>query len=89
MAGNLFFVEPTTSRRGFLKLMTNLMIGLVAAVLTVPLVGGLIGSSFRLKKSRWADVGDISSLPADQYEVSLQDERRLRPGNGHSRCLGH
>ncbi|MGA2515575.1 MAG: ubiquinol-cytochrome c reductase iron-sulfur subunit [Thermodesulfobacteriota bacterium] len=66
MADNLFFVEPTTSRRGFLKLITNLMIGLVAAVLTVPLVGGLIGSSFRLKKSRWADVGNISSLPLGQ-----------------------
>ncbi len=60
------FAEPAPSRRGFLKLATNLMIGLVAAVLAVPLIGGIIGSSFRLKKLSWAQVGDISSLPLGQ-----------------------
>ncbi len=66
MADNLFFAEPATSRRGFLKLITNLMIGLVSAVLAAPLIGGIIGSSFRSKKPRWADVGNISSLPLGQ-----------------------
>ena len=58
--------QPESTRRGFLKLITSLLIGLVAAVLAVPLIGGIIGPSFRLKKSRWAEVGDISSLPLQQ-----------------------
>ena len=66
MADNLSFVEPATSRRGFLKFLTNLMIGLVAAAAAVPLVGAIIGPSFRLRKSRWADVGDIRSMPVGQ-----------------------
>jgi menaquinol-cytochrome c reductase iron-sulfur subunit len=66
MADNLSSVEPATSRRRFLKFITNLMIGLVAAGTAVPLVGSIIGPSFRLKKSRWTDVGNIGPLPLEQ-----------------------
>ena len=66
MADNLSFVEPANSRRGFLKFITTLMIGLVAAAMAIPLIGGIIGSSFRLKKSRWADAGDIRTIPLGQ-----------------------
>ena len=59
-------LQPESTRRGFLKYITGLMIGLVAAALAVPLIGSIIGPSFRLKKSRWAEVGDISSLPLEQ-----------------------
>ncbi len=59
-------LQPETHRRRFLKLMINLIVALVAAVLAVPLLGGVIGSSFRLRKSSWAEIGDISSLPLEQ-----------------------
>ena len=59
-------LQPEPPRRRFLKLMTNLMVALVAAVLAIPLLGGIIGPSFRLRKSRWAEIGDISSLPVQQ-----------------------
>ncbi len=58
--------QSETPRRRFLKLITNLMVALVAAVLAIPLLGGIIGPSFRLRKSRWAEIGDISSLPVEQ-----------------------
>ena len=66
MKDNLFFAEPATSRRGFLKRMVGVLSALVAAAMTVPLVGAIIGPSFRLKKARWVKVGDISSLPLEQ-----------------------
>ncbi len=56
--------EAGANRRGFLKRAIGLMSALVAATLTVPLIGGIIGSSFRRKKPTWAVVGDISSLVA-------------------------
>lgn len=59
-------LQPETPRRRFLKLITNLMVALVAAVLAVPLIGSIIGPSFRLKKSRWAEIGDISSLSLEE-----------------------
>ena len=59
-------LQPESTRRGFLKYITGLMIGLVAAALAVPLIGSIIGPSFRSKKSRWAEVGDIRSLPLEQ-----------------------
>ncbi len=65
-AGAPVALRPESTRRGFLKSITGLMIGLVAAALAVPLIGGIIGSSFRLKKTRWAQVGDINSLPLER-----------------------
>ena len=54
------------TRRGFLKRITGLMSALVAATLTVPLIGGIIGPSFRMRKPKWVTVGDISSLATGQ-----------------------
>ncbi len=54
--------EAGANRRRFLKRAIGLMSALVAATLTVPLVGGIVGPSFRRKKPTWAVVGDISSL---------------------------
>ena len=54
------------TRREFLKRITGLMSVLVAATLAVPLLGSIIGPSFRMKKPRWANVGDISSLTIGQ-----------------------
>ena len=54
--------QPETTRRGFLKLMTGLVSGLVAVALGIPLIGAIVGPSFRLKRPQWAKVGDIDSL---------------------------
>jgi hypothetical protein len=54
--------ETGATRRGFLKRAIGLMSALIAATLTVPLIGGIIGPSFRRKSPKWAIVGDISSL---------------------------
>ncbi len=54
--------EAGATRRRFLKRAVGLMSALAAATLTIPLIGGIIGPSFRRKKAAWAVVGDISSL---------------------------
>jgi menaquinol-cytochrome c reductase iron-sulfur subunit len=54
------------TRRNFLKRITGLMSALVAATLTVPLVGAIVGPSFRRKELKWATVGNISSLVIGQ-----------------------
>jgi menaquinol-cytochrome c reductase iron-sulfur subunit len=58
--------QTETTRRGFLKLMTGWMSALVAIALGVPLIGTIIGPSFRMKKPQWAKVGDISPLSPGQ-----------------------
>jgi menaquinol-cytochrome c reductase iron-sulfur subunit len=55
-----------TTRRGFLKFMTGLMSALVAVALGIPLIGTIIGPSFRQKKPQWAKVGDIDSLSLEE-----------------------
>ena len=66
MTDNLFLAEPATSRRGFLRLMVGVLSALVAAAVAVPLIGAIIGPSFRMKKSQWVKVGGISSLAIEQ-----------------------
>lgn len=68
MTDNLFLAEPATSRRGFLRLMVGVLSALVAAAVAVPLIGAIIGPSFRMKKSQWVKVGashlwPLNSLP--------------------------
>jgi menaquinol-cytochrome c reductase iron-sulfur subunit len=55
-----------TTRRKFLMWMVGGMSSLVMLFLAVPLIGNLIGLSFRQKKTQWVKVGGISSLAADQ-----------------------
>ena len=62
----LYGLNSETTRRGFLKLMTGLMSFLVTLTLAIPLVGTIIGPSFREKRSKLAKVGDISSLAPDR-----------------------
>jgi quinol---cytochrome c reductase iron-sulfur subunit, bacillus type len=58
--------QPKTSRRGFLKLIVGVLSALVVAAMAIPLIATLIGPSFRLKKPRWAKVGDITALAINQ-----------------------
>ena len=62
----LYGLNSEATRRGFLKLMTGLMSALVTLALATPLVGTIIGPSFREKRPKWAKVGDITSLALDQ-----------------------
>ena len=55
-----------SSRRSFLKFLVGAFGTLVALALGIPLVGTIIGPSFRLKKPQWAKVGDITSLAVNQ-----------------------
>ncbi len=64
--GHPFGSRSEADRRGFLKLLVGLLSSLVAAALTVPLIGAVIGPSFRTKKPEWAKVGDITSLEINQ-----------------------
>jgi menaquinol-cytochrome c reductase iron-sulfur subunit len=55
-----------TTRRAFLKLGTTIFSAFVAIVLAIPIIGTLIGPSFRIKKPHWSEVGDIDSVPIEQ-----------------------
>jgi menaquinol-cytochrome c reductase iron-sulfur subunit len=61
-AGRSILSQPEATRRGFLKLIVGALSALVAVAMAIPLIGTLIGPSFRLKKPKWAKVGDITSL---------------------------
>ncbi len=58
--------DEGSTRRNFLKFLIGAFSALVAAAMAVPLIGALIGSSFRSKKPQSVKVGNISSLPVDQ-----------------------
>lgn len=64
--GGTSALQPETGRRDFLKLVTGLMSALVAVALGIPLIGSMIGSSFRTRKPLWAKVGAIDSLPMNE-----------------------
>lgn len=64
------------TRRGFLKLFTGALGSLVALTLGIPLVGTLVGPLFRMKKSDWAKVAEIGSLPVGQpIKLSWTDQK--------------
>jgi len=54
------------TRRSLLKFFIGAFSGLVAVALGMPLIGTVIGPSFRLKKPQWVKVGDITSLAVNQ-----------------------
>lgn len=54
------------SRRAFLKRMVGVLSGLVSATLAIPLIGTIIGPSFRVKRAKWVQVGNIGSLALGQ-----------------------
>lgn len=58
--------QEGSTRRSFLKFFIGAFSTLVALALGIPLIGTLIGPSFRLKKPKWAKVGDVASLAVDQ-----------------------
>ncbi|HUL37765.1 MAG TPA: ubiquinol-cytochrome c reductase iron-sulfur subunit [Thermodesulfobacteriota bacterium] len=58
--------DLSVSRRAFLKGMVGVLSALVAAATAVPLIGAIIGPSFREKKAKWVQVGDIGSLALGQ-----------------------
>lgn len=54
---------PETGRRRFFKVATGVLAGFVGAVLGIPLLGSLIGSSFRKKPATFSRAAPIDSLP--------------------------
>ena len=59
-------LQPDPPRRDFLKLVIGAMSALVAAALAVPLIGTIIGPSFRKTGIEWTKVGDTSSLAVEE-----------------------
>ncbi len=55
-----------TTRRGFLKLASGILTTLVSLTLGIPLVGTLVGSAWRPRKSHWSKVTNVESLPPGQ-----------------------
>lgn len=55
-----------SARRSMLKFLIGIFSGLIALALGIPLIGAMIGPSFRSKKPLWVRVGSISSLPTDR-----------------------
>ncbi len=58
--------QKEMARRRFLRLMIGALSGLVTLALAVPLIGTIIGPSFRTKKVNWVKVGDVNSLALEQ-----------------------
>ncbi len=59
------------ARRQFLKVITGVLALVAVVVLTIPLIGTIIGPAFRSRKGAWAKVGDIGALPVGE-PVSLK-----------------
>jgi menaquinol-cytochrome c reductase iron-sulfur subunit len=55
-----------TTRRRFLKLMIGALSALASLAVAIPLIGTVIGPSFRPKRLKWIKVGDISSSALNQ-----------------------
>jgi ubiquinol-cytochrome c reductase cytochrome b subunit len=55
-----------TTRRSFLKMMTGGLSILITLALGIPLIGNLIGPSFRRRRFSWTKVGDMRSLSLGQ-----------------------
>lgn len=58
--------DEGSTRRNFLKFLIGAFSALVVLALGIPLIGAIIGSSFRSKKPQWVKAGSIASLPVDQ-----------------------
>jgi menaquinol-cytochrome c reductase iron-sulfur subunit len=63
-----------TSRRHFLALASAVLAALVAALLSIPLLGAVVGPSFRRLRRGFARVGRLAGLPVGQpVEMSYQE----------------
>lgn len=63
-----------TNRRRFLALASAALAALLAALLAVPLLGAVVGPSFRRLRRRFARVGRVTGLPVGQpVELSYRD----------------
>jgi len=66
---------PDATRRDFFRTGIAVLGGVVALVLAIPLVGSLVGPSFRKKPKRWARAARVDSLPiGEPSAVSFTDQ---------------
>lgn len=63
--------NPETGRRRFLALVCGTFAGLMGLALGLPIVGAIVGPSFRRARSRWARAAAVAELPIGQ-PVSLR-----------------
>jgi menaquinol-cytochrome c reductase iron-sulfur subunit len=87
LKGSLRADQVESTRRGFLKLATGTLTFLVSLTIGIPIIGAVIGPVFRTKKTSWAKVAELNSLPIDkpvkltfasQTEIAFIREKMLR-----------
>jgi ubiquinol-cytochrome c reductase cytochrome b subunit len=57
------------TRRSFMKMMIGGVSALITLAISIPLIGNIIGLSFKRRKLYWSKVGDISSFPIGQPRI--------------------
>ncbi len=55
-----------SGRRRFLIWATGILVSFSGMIVGIPLIGSIIGSSFRTAKTNWITVGDVGALPIGQ-----------------------
>lgn len=66
--------EVGASRRRFLALASGVLTSLLGALLAVPLLGSVVGPSFRRLRRRFARVGRVTGIPTGKpVELSYRD----------------
>lgn len=90
MSGKNPMKEPSEhSRRTFLTIMAGGISGLVGVLFAIPLVGFIVGPTFRSGKgwNHWVPVGDLSQFPKGETRLGRYQNPNSTPADGASDTL--
>lgn len=82
--------EPSRySRRKFLTMVAVAANGVVGVLLAIPLVGYIIGPTFKGAKgwNHWVPVGNLKQFPKGQTRLAQFRNPNTRPGDGQTQTL--
>jgi menaquinol-cytochrome c reductase iron-sulfur subunit len=66
MKGRSFSDRFRFTRRGLLSSATGILTALVSLSVGIPILGSIVGPSFRKRKEGWIKVGDLAELPGGE-----------------------